>query len=127
MSSQIHGVPECIIVEVANYLNPHSVLILGTTCRQLHRCTSSVQVWNWRPLDLRYIKTLAKWNEAFRRGFQSVHRNCTTAVVAPSSKALQVSYEFLSFFRFNLKNLDLTAVHYVAMMDYMKGSFWPWT
>ena len=118
-SSQLQCLPDCAVVDVANYLDVVSVRRLGASCRHGRLCTSSQQVWAWRPLDLSYVRTLAEWQGALLSGLKSPHWSCATTVIAPSAKAIRVSHEFLAVFRLRMKTLDLRAVHHIAVASYL--------
>jgi hypothetical protein len=119
VSSKFQRSPETVIIDIANYLDPRSILLLATTCKHGHTFALSAEVWKWRPLDLSHVSTTSEWNEAMQRGCKSVHWKCATKITAPTAKSIRVSHEFLCFFGGRVKFLDLTAVYYVALADYV--------
>jgi hypothetical protein len=118
VSSKFQRCPETVITDIANFLDPRSILRLATTCKHGHTSALSVEVWKWRPLDLSHVSNTSDWNEAMRRGCKSVHWKCATKITAPTAKSILISHEFLCFFGGRVKFLDLTAVYYVALADY---------
>jgi len=118
-SSRFHSLPEILTVDVANYLEPREILALAAAGKHWRACTSSVEVWKWRPLNLGHVRTVGQWDEAVGRGFRTVHWNCSTVVTAPSAKAMRVVYEFLCFFGDRVKHLDLSAILYETFNDYL--------
>jgi len=120
-ASRFRNIPEVVLTDIANYLESPSVVRLGETCKQMHPCRVSVEVWRWRMLDLSHLCTYRQWTRALRLGGNSVHWKCATWVKAPKAKATRVACELLSFFRRTMTHLDVRAVHHVAITDYV---FW---